>query len=99
MINAKEEFIGTVRSTKIIAAEINVGLGDIFLKKGYTEKDYNEFLNKLDVEYDDGFGFPELHGTIYCENGIWFERGEYDGSEWWDCHCCPDIPDYLGGDE
>ena len=29
------------------------------------------------------------------EEGTWIERGEYDGSEWWEYRECPSIPDEL----
>jgi len=46
-------------------------------------------LALLDREYDDGFGGQELDGTIVFKDGTWLERGEYDGSEWWEYKCKP----------
>ena len=40
-----------------------------------------------------GYGGQELFGTIWYEDGTWSDRGEYDGSEWWNYNKCPDIPD------
>jgi len=65
------------------------------LKEGYTQKEYEEFLDRLDFEYDAGYGGQELFGTIWLEEGTWLERGEYDGSEWWEYKECPQIPDEL----
>ncbi len=68
----------------------------IDLKEGYTQEEYEEFLNKLDFEYDNGYGGQELYGTVWLmEEGSWYERGEYDGSEWWEYKRCPSIPNEL----
>jgi len=45
--------------------------------------------------YDSGYGGQELFGTIWMKNGDWLERGEYDGSEWWEYKTCPEIPAEL----
>lgn len=65
------------------------------LKVGYTEQEFEEFKTSLDFMYDSGFGGQEIFGTIWFEDGTWCTRGEYDGSEWWEHHCLPDIPDEL----
>lgn len=68
----------------------------ILLREGYTQEEYNEFLEKLDFEYDSGYGSQHLFGTVwFTEPGVWMERGEYDGSEWWEFNMCPEIPDHL----
>jgi len=51
-----------------------------------------EVLSLLDFEYDDGYGGQELSGNVWYTDGTWSERGEYDGSEWWEHKVCPDIP-------
>jgi hypothetical protein len=105
MVNAKQEFIEATEGTKVIAAQIQFGYyykneeeekaATSLLKKGYTQEEYDAFLDSIDMEYDDGYGGQELFGTIWCEGGIWFTRGEYDGSEWWSKHEYPAIPDIL----
>jgi hypothetical protein len=65
------------------------------LKVGYTPEEWHEFLSALDFDYDDGFGGQELFGTIWFTDGTYATRGEYDGSEWWEHHECPEIPDTL----
>lgn len=68
----------------------------ILLKEGYTPEEYEEFLEKLNFEYDAGYGGQELFGTVWLmEEGTWLERGEYDGSEWWDYRKCPKVIDEL----
>ena len=65
------------------------------LKVGYTPEEWHEFLSALDFDYDDGYGGQELFGTIWFVDGTYATRGEYDGSEWWEHHKCPEIPDTL----
>ena len=39
--------------------------------------------NIKDIEYDEDYGGQELFGLILMNDNSWFERGEYDGAEWW----------------
>lgn len=66
----------------------------IDLKHPHTEKELEEFINKLDFYYDNGYGSQELGGVVWLEDA-WLTRGEYDGSEWWDYNRYPDIPEEL----
>lgn len=95
--NAKEEFLNVTENYNVIAANISFGQYDYEecykLKPLYTEEEYNDFLNFLDRQYYAGYGGQELFGVIYCENGVWMQRGEYDGSEWWDIFQYPDLRD------
>jgi len=71
----------------------------ITLREGHSIGEYEEFLHKLDFEYDNGYGGQELFGTIWlAKENTWLERGEYDGSEWWEHKECPQIPDNLKAD-
>jgi hypothetical protein len=68
----------------------------ILLRKGYTPAEYEEFLEKLNFEYDNGYGGQVLYGIVWLsEDNTWYERGEYDGSEWWVYQECPQVPDEL----
>jgi hypothetical protein len=71
------------------------GLGEVkFIKilrgKGWKEQpDYfegtlTEVLPLLNFTYDSGYGGQNLFGYIWYTDGTWSERGEYDGSEWWE---------------
>lgn len=99
--NAKKEFLEDTQKDNVLCASIfyRTGYGseenknEMILKCAYTKEEYEDFLNKLDFDYDDGFGGQELYGIIICQDGVWFERGEYDGSEWWERHKYPEIPD------
>lgn len=98
-INAKSEFIDHVGNKKVKCALVEfisyVDSGKYFLTTGYTSDEYDEFLSKIDRFYDNGYGGQELDGMIWYEDGTWTTRGEYDGSEWWEYHEVPEIPDYL----
>lgn len=65
------------------------------LKVGYSEEDYDKFFSDLDFEYDNGFGYQVLYGTIWFEDGTWAERHDYDGSEWWVIRKLPAVPNIL----
>jgi hypothetical protein len=100
MENALTEFIVAVKGSTVLCAEIVLKKGyddwaEINLKVGYTEEEYESFLKSLDSDYDSGYGGQELAGCVWLENGAWLERGEYDGSEWWDYKSTPQIPDNL----
>lgn len=57
----------------------------IELRSNRTEQDERSFLETLaSIDYDNGYGGQELFGTIVFKDGTWLERGEYDGSEWWE---------------
>ena len=97
-MNAKQEFIEHIQLRQVKCATI--GMGDfgfhsvINLKEGYTPEELDAFLEGLDFNYDNGFGGQELFGTIWYTDGTWSTRGEYDGSEWWEYHICPEIKYY-----
>ena len=105
--NAKQEFLNHINqnNVEVFCATIQKGddYGDddeiiertFILTTGYTQKDWNDFLSKLDFMYDSGYGGQEVFGTIWYKDGTWSERGEYDGSEWYEYHKCPDIPENV----
>lgn len=104
MTNAREEFKNAVEGQHVHCATISHGYsyGDeddyvptYNLPVGYTEQEYEDFLKSLDFEYDSGYGGQELFGTIWFLDGTWSDRGEYDGSEWWEHHEVPEIPAKL----
>ena len=81
-MNAQKELIEHVANRK-------VSLVRIAMSNGYGEEPrriegtLDEVLPQLNFEYDDGFGGQNLFGYIWYEDGTWSDRGEYDGSEWW----------------
>jgi hypothetical protein len=110
-MNAKEELLGKIEQinkwlggTKIICATITHEPFGCWndehpkphvLKQGHDDQDYMAFIASLDFEYDSGYGSQELFGTVWFTNGIWMDRHEYDGSEYWDIHRYPTIPSEL----
>ena len=94
-MNAKKELLQHLNGRTIECAEIYVqGEFDwntyedeyvyYRLTQGYTQEEYDEFLEQLNkVKYDDGPGGQELFGEVFFTDGSWLDRGEYDGSEWW----------------
>lgn len=50
-----------------------------------------QFWKLADTEYDSSYGAPEIATDLMLiGDDFWMERGEYDGSEWWDFHTMPD---------
>lgn len=52
-------------------------------------------IDKLDFEYDAGYGIMNVDGFIAFKDGTWMERREYDGSEWWEYKDMPRYEDYA----
>ena len=106
MQNAKEELLYNVERSKSTIKCATITKGEQWwedikrvvynLKEGYTKEEYEEFLNKLDFEYNEGYGGQELYGTVWLmKPNTWLSRGEYDGSEWWEYNECPSVPEEL----
>ena len=99
-MNARDEFIKHVGDNKIKCAYLHKDFDwesddyeyKCLLKIGYSPEEYEDFLGSLDFSYDNGYGGQELFGTIWYKDGSWSERGEYDGSEWWEYKTVPGIP-------
>ena len=92
--NAKQELLRDLGNDIIKCAFINndnyyneidnEGFTKYILNCNYTEDEYSKFIESLDFEYDSGYGGQELFGNVYLLNGTKLQRGEYDGSEWWE---------------
>lgn len=97
MKNAKEELLDVLSKLKldIKCAEIFYDIKYFNLKIGHSYKEYNQFLEDLNFEYDNGYGEQELFGIIWFEDGSWLSRKEYDGDEYWRYNKTPDIPEIL----
>lgn len=100
-MNAKTEFLAHIIRTdsKVKCASI-VWQPDVYdplttsainLLQGFDNETFNQFLDNLNFDYNNGYGGQQLYGYIWYEDGTWSERGEYDGSEWWEHRRCPKI--------
>ena len=67
------------------------------LRIGFSAEELFAFLESLDFYYYAGYEAQNLFGTIWYTDGTWSERGEYDGSKWWEYKKSPEIPDCLKG--
>lgn len=102
-MNCKAEFLEHTAEHEVLCAVITHGksyydeeeIKTYHLPCGYIPIVLEDFLQSLDFTYDDGFGGQELFGTIWYKDGTWSDRGEYDGSEWWEYQSCPTIPKEL----
>ena len=100
-MNIKQEFERTVEGKTVVCCELSTETDSLEfleyyrLKRDYTAKDYEHFLNTIDKTYDNGYGGQKLFGYIWFSDGTWAERGGYDGSEWWSVKQCPKIPEEL----
>lgn len=107
MTNAKKEFLDHIAEQytngRIVrCAEIKLytekSTIECILPVGYTPEDQESFLKKIDLKYNSGYGGQNLYGTIWYNDGLtWSQRGEYDGSEWYEFMEIPTIPDELLG--
>jgi len=98
-MNAKKEFLEHIGNRTVKCAEIVIHTDDYGsepdmvanLLPEYTQEDFKQFIEKLDIDYHNGYGSQELYGTIWYTDGTWSTRWEYDGSEGWEYHKCPEI--------
>jgi hypothetical protein len=101
MENCKDEFLRETKDKDILCATIthckdyDDDKSTALLNVGFGDFEFNLFLHMIDYKYDDGYGGQEVYGTIWYKDGTWSERGEYDGSEWWEHKSCPEIPKEL----
>ena len=53
---------------------------------GEYRMSWDKFVTKANFEYDNGFGSSKIAVDliIYFNDKTYIQRGEYDGSEWWE---------------
>jgi len=90
-MNAKEELIEHIGDREVKYVHITVG-DEWDGSQRTIAGTLADVLPQLDFEYENDYGVQELFGNIWYMDGTWSERGEYDGSEWWEHKLCPDIP-------
>ena len=103
MRNAKQELLDTIGSNiaNLRCATITHSPFDwsdevpskkIVLKEGYSQADLDEFISKLDFEYDGGYGSQELFGMVWLRMVIgWIDMRMMDQS----VGICINILQYL----
>lgn len=88
-MNAKEELLKHIGAREVKYVRVISGG---YRKTVVIEGTLDEVLPRLDFKYNNDYGGQELEGTIWYCDGTWSERGEYDGSEWWEHRECPPLP-------
>lgn len=54
---------------------------------------WEDFKKTADVDYESGYGSAKVaQDLLVVGENWWLERGEYDGSEWWDYKEMPKEP-------
>ena len=104
-MNAKDELLDLIKEYKVelkaaIVEDVYYDIDEknrrkFILYPGYSKDELTEFLKKLNFKYHEGFGSQVLGGTLWFVGGTWADRGEYDGSEWWEYHVRPKLPKKL----
>jgi len=106
--NAKDELLEALGDNKIKAAEISYDLTQLIESKripivklslpvGYSQEEFEAFLNALNFVYNAGYGGNDFDGTIWLMDQTWIGRDLDDGSSWWVHRQKPEIPSYLSG--
>lgn len=91
MTNAKTELLEHIGDRRV--EHVHIRRGDHWdSSRKVFDGTLERVLPHLDFEYDSGYGGQELFGNIWYTDGTWSERGEYDGSEWWEHKERPPIP-------
>ena len=102
-MNALEEINSILERDKVFLIAAEVCFGDnpeyadhegqkFVLHVGHSTGEKTDFDEFMDRCYDNGYGGQELFGTVWFSDHRWADRGEYDGSEWWNIHAFPDPP-------
>ncbi len=86
-MNLLEETRDTLKESSIKESEVLwVGSKKIWFT-------WEEFVSLANVEYSCGYGCAEIaRDLIIVGKDFWLERGEYDGSEWWEFKRMPEKP-------
>jgi hypothetical protein len=92
LTNAREELLHFLENKPDVVCLTFSRLQADWDEGPYTTGTLEEILPLMHFDYDSGFGSQELYGTIWFADGSWATRGEYDGSEWWQHHTPPVLP-------
>lgn len=98
-MNAKQEFINVVQTTGsvVIAACLayfdNEGDSRTFMFG--VGDNYQDFMNRLNFDYDSENGTQQLYGVVWFSDGSWAERETEGDEEFWVHRKAPTIPARL----
>ena len=84
MINVKEELEEHIGDKDVEFVRIVFSHSYYGQPPKVIEGSPSDVLPQLNFEYDDGYGGQQLFGYVWYKDGTWSQRGEYDGSEWWE---------------
>lgn len=79
--------INLLQETHQILNDNGVSMVDVqfVLSRDSQMGTWNDFVALANIEYDNGYGGHMISSQLYIVgDGWWLERGEYDGSEWWE---------------
>ncbi|MBV1929832.1 MAG: hypothetical protein KUG81_10025 [Gammaproteobacteria bacterium] len=83
MTNAKKELIEHIENRAV--EYIHIALcGGYDVEPQRFKGCLEDIVDSLDFDYHSGYGGQNLFCYIWYKDGTWSERGEYDGSEWWE---------------
>lgn len=90
MINAYDELKNVLKSHNYSFEDIRC-IGSRSANTAYELEPVFELLRGMD--YDNGYGTAEIDTclVVVMNDGSWFKRSEYDGSEWWSYCQAPDF--------
>ena len=92
MINLWEETIRVLGNYSIKWEDVDAVIldGDCII----TKENFEEVARK--TNYDNGYGCTKILSNLKIIGwNWWLERGEYDGSEWWELKTMPTIPNII----
>lgn len=80
-----------LQETLTVLASYNKTPEDVLWVGDHEKKTtWEDFASIANFSYDNGYGINEITDTLYIVgDNWWLERGEYDGSEWWEFKTTP----------
>lgn len=87
-INLLDETVRVLELNELSPSDVEY----VYCYKGWFT--WNEFAELANVYYDNGYGGANVPEDLrIVGKDWWLERGEYDGSEWWNHKSMPVKPD------
>lgn len=89
-----------LEETERMLAKYNKSWDDVrWIGVAEEEIPIDVFKKLANRRYDNGFGINEVRlDLVAVGSNWWFERDEYDGSEWWEFKTMPKRPQYCSSD-